>query len=151
VLVDRQRRRGNNEGYVLQKAIELKKIMKLEYRKGNSFAVLQAADLNQVAMDVNIKIGMNSEESSKIIQDLVELEKGMFDKFVGENPEVLLPSSYELENVFESDPLMEGLEQERCRAPEGSLKELDSSELRTEVVKKGKDRYKKKVKMIGSN
>jgi hypothetical protein len=75
----------------------------------------------------------------------------MFDKFVGENPEVLLPSSYELENVFESDPLMEGLEQERCRAPEGSLKEPDSSELWTEVVKKGKDRYKKKVKMIGSN
>jgi hypothetical protein len=47
-------------------------------------------------MDVNIKIGMNSEESSKIVQDLVELEKGMFDKFVGENPKVLLPSSYEL-------------------------------------------------------
>jgi hypothetical protein len=91
---------------VLQKAIELKKINNLEYRKGNSFDVLQVADLNQVAMDVNIKIGMNSEESSKIIQDLVELEKWMFDKFVGENPEVLLPSSYELENIFKSDPLM---------------------------------------------
>jgi hypothetical protein len=46
---------------------------------------------------------------------------------------------------------MEGLEQERCRTPKGSLKEPDSSELWTEVVKKGKDRYKKKGKMIGSN
>jgi hypothetical protein len=34
------------------------------------------------------------------------------------------------------------LEQEKCRTTEGSLKELDSSELWTKVVRKGRDKNK---------
>jgi hypothetical protein len=106
VLVDRQKRRNNSERSMLQRALELKKKKNLEQQKGNSFVVLQTNELNQVAMDVNIKIGRNSVESSRIIKDLVEVEKGVFDKFVGENPEVLLPSSSELEEVLDSNPMI---------------------------------------------
>jgi hypothetical protein len=80
-------------------------------------------------MDVDIKIGMNDDESCRIIQDLVEVEREVFDKFVGDNPEIMLPSDSELEIVFDSDPLINGPEKQSCRTPDYSLKESGSSEL----------------------
>jgi hypothetical protein len=76
----------------------------LEPIKGNYFVVLQIEELIHLAMDINIKIGMNSNELCRIIQNLVDLKKGVFDKFVGENSDVLLPSSSKLENVLVSNP-----------------------------------------------
>jgi hypothetical protein len=76
----------------------------LEPIKGNSFVVLQIEELIHLAMDINIKIGMNSNELCRIIQNLVDLKKGVFDKFVGENSDVLLPSNSKLENVLVSNP-----------------------------------------------
>jgi hypothetical protein len=130
---------------MLQRAMELKKRKNLEPTKGNSFAVLQVDKLNKVAMDVNIKIGKDRDESCRIINNLVDSEKIVYDKFVGENPEVL-PSNLELENVLVSDPLKGDGDQNRCKTPAGSFKEPDSSELWTEVVKKGRNRYKNKGK-----
>jgi hypothetical protein len=114
VLVDKQRRRNNSECSMLQRSMDLKKKNNLEPIKGNSFAILQYEELNHLTMDVNIKIGMNGEDSGRIIQNLIELEKGVFDKFVGENHEVLLPISSKLENTFASDTLKDGLEQSKC-------------------------------------
>jgi hypothetical protein len=67
VLVDKQRRRNNSEGSMLQRSMDLKKKNNLEPIKGNSFAILQSEELNHLTMDVNIKIGMNGEDSGRII------------------------------------------------------------------------------------
>jgi hypothetical protein len=150
VLVERHRRRNNSEDSMLQRAMDLKKKKNLEHTRGNSFAVLQNDELNKVAMDVNIKIGKNLVESSRIIDNLVESEKNVYEKFVGENPEVLLPSNLEVDSELIPNPVKEDGDLDGCKTPMGSLKEPDSSDLWTEVVKKGRNRYKnKRVKNDG--
>jgi hypothetical protein len=75
MLVERNRRKNNSEGSMLQKAMDLKKKKNLEYTRGNSFATLQNIELNKVALDVNIKIGNDAVESGRIIDTLVDSEK----------------------------------------------------------------------------
>jgi dGTP triphosphohydrolase len=142
VLVERHRRRNNSEGSMLQRAMDLKKKKNLEHTRGNSFASLQNYELNKVAMDVNIKIGKDLVESGRIMDNLVESEKFVYDKFVGENPEVLLPSNLYVDNGLTPNSVKEDGDQNSCKTPIGSVKEPDALDLWTEVVKKGGNKYK---------
>jgi vacuolar-type H+-ATPase subunit I/STV1 len=144
MLVERNRRKNNSEGSMLQKAMDLKKKKNLEYTRGNSFATLQNIELNKVALDVNIKIGNDAVESGRIIDTLVDSEKNAYDKFVGENSKVLLPPNLDVDINLIPTSVKEGGDQLGCSTPMDSLKEPDSSELWTEVVKKGINRYKNK-------
>jgi hypothetical protein len=55
--------------------MELKKKRNLEPFKDNPFASLQPDKLNQMATDVNLKFGVNSEEATFIINNLVANEQ----------------------------------------------------------------------------
>jgi hypothetical protein len=129
---------------MLQKVMDLKKKKDLEDARGNSFAVLQAGELNKVARDVNIKTGKDREESCIIINNLVDYENRVYEEFAGKNVEVLLPPNMDLEKVLISDSLKEDEEQGVNKTPLGYVKEPDASELWTELVKKGKNRLKNK-------
>jgi hypothetical protein len=147
ILVERLRRSSNNEVSILQKAMNLKKKINLENPRGNSFAALRVDELNKVARNVNVKIGNDKEESCMIINNLVGSENRVYEEFVGENLEVLLPSNMDLENVMISYTLKVVEGQGVDKTPLGSFKELDASELWTEVVKKGRNILKiKKLK-----
>jgi hypothetical protein len=99
-LVERQIKTRNNGGTMLQKVMELKQKKNLEPIKGNSFSVLQSDSLNQIALDVNLKIGSDVNEKDRIIYSLLESEKVDHENFVNENPGTNLPSSVELEQVM---------------------------------------------------
>jgi hypothetical protein len=129
---------------MLQKVMDLKKKKDLEDARGNSFAVLQAGELNKVARDVNIKTGKDREESCIIINNLVDYENRVYEEFVGKNVEVLLPPNMDLEKVLISNSLKENEEQGVNKTALGYVKETDASELWTELVKKGKNRLKNK-------
>jgi hypothetical protein len=147
ILVERLRRSSNNEVSILQKAMNLKKKINLENPRGNSFAALRVDELNKVARNVNVKIGNDKEESCMIINNLVGSENRVYEEFVGENLEVLLPSNMDLEKVMISYTLKVVEGQGVDKTPLGSFKELDASELWTEVVKKGRNILKiKKLK-----
>jgi hypothetical protein len=147
ILVERLRRSSNNEVSILQKAMNLKKKINLENPRGNSFAALRVDELNKVARNVNVKIGNDKEESCMIINNLVGSENRVYEEFVGENLEVLLPSNMDLEKVMISYTLKVVEGQGVDKTPFGSFKELDASELWTEVVKKGRNILKiKKLK-----
>jgi hypothetical protein len=100
-LVERQRRTKNNGGTMLEKAMNLKQRKNLESVKGNSFSVLQFESLNQIVVDVNLKIGSDNNESNRIIGNLVESEKLTHGNFVSENPETNLPSNLDVEMVMD--------------------------------------------------
>jgi hypothetical protein len=59
----------------MQRAMELKKKRNLEPFKGNPSASLQPDKLNQIYTYVNLKIGVNSEEATFIINNLVANEQ----------------------------------------------------------------------------
>jgi hypothetical protein len=102
---------------MLQKVMDLKKKKDLEDARGNSFAVLQAGELNKVARDVNIKTGKDREESCIIINNLVDYENRVYEEFAGKNVEVLLPPNMDLEKVLISDSLKEDEEQGVNKTP----------------------------------
>jgi hypothetical protein len=141
---ERHRRRNNDEGSMLQRAMDLKKKKNLEHTRGNSFASLQNDELNKVAMDVNIKIGKDLVESGNIIDNIVEYEKIVYVKFVGENPEVLLPSNLDVDNDLIPNSIKEDGDQNSCKTPIGYVKEPDALDLWTAVVKKGRNMYKRR-------
>jgi hypothetical protein len=142
-LVERQRRTKNNGDTMLHKAMNLKQRKNLDV-KGNSFSVLQFESLNQIVVDVNLKIGSDNNETNRIIDNLVESKKLTHGNFVSENPETNLPSNLDVEMLLDgsSTPVEGSIARETHVTPEASLKEPDSSELWTEVVKRG--RYKNK-------
>jgi hypothetical protein len=117
ILVERPRRKSNNEATMLQKAMDLKKKKNLENARGNSFAALQVDELNKVARDINIKIGNDRKESCMIINNLVGSENRVYEEFVGENHEVLLPTNMDLENILISDSLKEVRDQGVDKTP----------------------------------
>jgi hypothetical protein len=90
--VERQRRRQDNGGSMMQKAMKLNKKKNLDSLKGNPFSVLQSNTLNQIAADIDI--GIDENECNRIIDNLVENEI-----FVEENPEVLLPTDLDIKNT----------------------------------------------------
>lgn len=66
-------------------------------------------------------------------------ERSNFDRFVGENPEILLPANLdiEVENVQEGGVDEKMLEKE-LHTPEESIKDSDPSLKWSEVVRRGK-------------
>jgi hypothetical protein len=64
------------------------------------------------------------------------------DKFVGENLDVLLPSSLDVDNDMIPNFVKEDGDQNSCKIPIGFVKEPKASDLWTEVVKKGRNKYK---------
>jgi hypothetical protein len=151
VLVERKRR-GNNHGEsMLQKAMNLKKKKNLEPLKGNSFAPLQAESLSILSRDINIKIGNDLHDNESIIDNLIKAEQKRYNDFVGENPEVLLPTSIDLDIEVVRDPL-KGQERPNISSP-NSMKETNTADLWTEVVRKGRNRAKTKSRSdkIGGN
>jgi hypothetical protein len=107
--------------------------------KGNPFATLQCENLNQIAIDVNSKLGNNSSEF--IISNLVSEDQKNFVSFTEEHPKTLPPSIADLEyelgmGSVKSDLIV-------CHdSPILYLKDDSSPPLWTEVVRKGKARSK---------
>jgi hypothetical protein len=82
---------------MLQKAMKLKQKNNLEPLKCNSFASLHTDSLQQLAKDVKIQLGGDSLEAQSIVDKLVVDEIGNVNRFVEENPEILLPVDLETE------------------------------------------------------
>jgi hypothetical protein len=101
ILVERCRRRQNDGGTVMQKAMKIKRRKNLEHQKDISFASMNVDYLNQVARDTNIRIGCNNDESARLINSLIADEKVNYDQFVDENPDIALPSNLDVEIVVE--------------------------------------------------
>jgi hypothetical protein len=136
ILVERKRRGQDNGVPILKKAMDLKK-RNLESVQGNPFATLQFENLNHIAVDVNLRFGSDSTESEYIINNLIKEDQQSYVKFVGENPETLLPIDLDLE----SDLGFANKEAENakdCDSPAPSVKDEESPPLWTEVVRRGK-------------
>jgi hypothetical protein len=158
ILEERNRRRQGNEGTVMQRVMELKKRKNLETKHGNSFAALGHENLLQLSKDVNLKFGNDLHDASNIVGCLVNNEVKNFEKFVDENPEILLPANLDLESHMDNhevenngsqvedmrhnDSLKEDIIDNAVETPAGTLEDPETSPLWTEVVTRG--RYKKK-------
>jgi hypothetical protein len=121
--------------------MKLKQKKNLESVKGNPFSTLQFENLNQIALDVNLKFGDNSAEYKFIISNLISDDRKNYDNFIEENPDILLPINLDLESIQKYDPnndVDNGLQ----NTAEPSLKDDVSSPLWYEVVRKGKARSK---------
>jgi hypothetical protein len=130
----------------------------LETKHGNSFAALSLENLQQLSKDVNLKFGDDIHDASDIVGCLVNNEVKNFEKFVGENPEILLPTNldlqahmdnHEVENndsqvddLRHNGSLKENIIDNAVETPVGTLEDPKTSPLWAEVVRKG--RYKKK-------
>jgi hypothetical protein len=157
VLVERQRRSQNCGETMLQEAMRIKKKKNLEPLKGNSFAPLQSDELNALAMDINIKVGRNDSENSNILNKMVSSEIIKSDRFAGQNPEVLLPTDLDIDLICdnighvllnESDHLtsINVVKELIGVSPPCSIKEPNSSELWTDVVRKGRRKGKNRIR-----
>jgi hypothetical protein len=150
--------------------MEMKKIKNLELVKGNKFAALQYTELNQISNDIDVKIGNDKSESINIINALIESENERCEQFVRDNPKVILPVNLDVCNTMDlvdgsgqevmggevngNDPVKvcvdtfsivgqgSGYVQEDLASPQCSIKEPNSSESWTEVVRRGKPKGK---------
>jgi hypothetical protein len=125
----------------MQKAMNLKKKQNLEPIEGNKFSVLDVDDLCQMANDVNINIGNDNKDKSSILNTLIVAEQDRFEQFVAQNHESVLLVNLDVNLKIESGPL-NGQEVSSPVFPVDSIKETDTSELWTEVVRRGKNRSK---------
>jgi hypothetical protein len=116
-----------------------KKGKNLEPLKDNSFAVLHLDELAQLANDVNIAIGSDKDHRTMLINNMVMAEKSIHEEFVGNNPEVCLPSN--LDVAIEHVPQVE-VEIESICTPTSSFKESDNPVPWTEVVRRGRNKSK---------
>jgi hypothetical protein len=179
VLVERKRRGQNQGGSMMQKAMELKRKRNLEPVKGNRFAALQLPELNQISKDIDIKIGHDKSDSMNILNDMIESEARRCEQFARDNPKIMLAVNLDVCNINESDeglvqdvgfenindlePVNENLDvcninqtgngavQGYLASPQCFLKEPSSSELWTEVVRRGKPSGKargRRVKVV---
>jgi hypothetical protein len=121
--------------------MKLKQKKNLEYVKGNPFSTLQFENLNQIALDVNLKFGDNSAEYKFIISNLISDDQKNYDNFIEENPDILLPINLDLESIQKYD-LNNDVDNGLQNTAEPSLKDDVSSPLWYEVVRKGKTRSK---------
>jgi hypothetical protein len=164
--------RGEGGDTEMQKAMELKKKKNLEPTKGNRFSILPFSDLNQMSKDINIKISKDNSESKNII----DTESKRYDYFARDNPELILPVNLDVNCIVEDKvdlqpkPDGSGSHEDLAKitvtskvteengidspvSPDCSIKEPNSSNLWTEVVRKGKNRgkYRSRSKKIGDN
>jgi hypothetical protein len=143
-VVERNRRKQNNGTSMLQKAMELKKKKNPESVKGNSISVLQAENLAKIADDINLLVGSDIAESSRIIDNLIEVEKQNFDQFMEDHPDVMLPTN--LDVCCNYPKVVNNQENvENIGTPTNSLKEGKLSPSWTEVVRRGGDRKETKI------
>jgi hypothetical protein len=84
---------------MMQRAMKLKQKKNLETVKGNPFSTLQFNNLDQIALDVNLKFGYNSAKSKLIISNQIRDDRKNYDNFIEENPDILLPVNLDLESV----------------------------------------------------
>jgi hypothetical protein len=121
--------------------MELKKKKNLEPLKGIPFAALQIDDFNQISSVVDIRIGMDK-ENSKIINNLINSNNEIYARFVGENPEVLLPTDLDVNNDLGSNLAENQEEFVDMRTPAEYVKHLGASTW-VELVKRWGSRSKK--------
>jgi hypothetical protein len=69
--VERQRRRQDTGVSMLKRAMDLKQRKNLEPFKCNPFDSLQPENLQKLAVDVNIKLGRNSNEAKFLVDNLI--------------------------------------------------------------------------------
>jgi hypothetical protein len=125
---------------VLQRAMKLKQKKNLEHVKGNPFDSLQFEKLNQIAKDIHINFGKDSDENKFIISNLIEEEQQCFNTFAEENPEVLLPNNIDFETDSIDIPVNGSELEDKVMTPDDSVKEPESSPSWTKVVRKGETR-----------
>jgi hypothetical protein len=121
--------------------------------KGIPFNDLSIDSLNQIAVDASVKIGMDSQDTCKVIGILVDLDKMQYEHFVDANPECLVLASIDADFKMSSNPKEGIVVPELVFTLAGSMKEPDTSESWTEVVRKRKKRNKtrSRTKNIVSN
>jgi hypothetical protein len=93
-------------------------------------------------MTANLEIGSNNSETNRLINNLMQVDKEQYEQFVGANPETLLPDNLDDDCIVSTVPLEGIVAQEFVSTPEVSIKEPDTSELWTEVVKRGRKKNK---------
>jgi hypothetical protein len=90
---------------MLQKDMVLKQKRNLDPIKGNPFATLSLDSLNQIANVASVKIGLDTNENCKLINNLVQMDKEQYEQFAGANPETLLPDNLDIEISSSSVPV----------------------------------------------
>jgi hypothetical protein len=133
--------------------MELKKKKNLDPIKGIPFNALRIDSLNQIAVDASVKIGMDSQDTCKVIDILVDLDKMQYEHFVDANLECLVLASIDADFKMSSNPKEGIVVPELVFTLAGSMNEPDTSESWTEVVRKRKKRNKtrSRTKNIVSN
>jgi hypothetical protein len=154
ILVERPRRKGNDEVPMMEKAMELKRKRNLEPLKGNRFVVLQFDSLKQFAQDVHIKLGVDTTECDEFINKLIGEEKDKFINFALQNPDVLLPVNLDVELNVEGSTL-DGLfpvsqssmlnTQTDMQSPVEPLEDSTTSPMWTEVVRRGESKTRSRL------
>jgi hypothetical protein len=109
--------------------------------KGISFASLNVDYLNQVARDTNVRIGCDNDKLARLINNIIAEEKLQYDQFVGENPDIVLPSNLDVDMVS-VESVQESTLHRESSTPTETFKVSDLSTPWTEVVRKGKSRNK---------
>jgi hypothetical protein len=132
---------------MLQRAMDLKQKKNLDHNRGNSFSVLQNDTLNNIATDINVKIGKDKRDKDRIINILVQSERDNVGHFVEENSDILLPTDIDLQDSLGGESLKDSEGLTIQTTPEGSIKELETL-LWTEVDRKGKNRNKTKSRNV---
>ena len=101
VMVERERRYKNDGKTVMQRAMSLKQQKNLENMpfKGNSFAAINNDFLKKMSNDVNICIGSDTMDNTRVINNLKVTEMEKVDRFTVENPKVLLPANLDIFHV----------------------------------------------------
>jgi hypothetical protein len=123
-------------GSMMQKAMELKQKKNLDHIKGNLFASLSYDYLNQLATYVGIDIGLDEGDKGRLIDNLVNSNKDQYDHFVSENPKVLLPENLDTKLNCDEGPIEGQLVMAPKNTPTVSMKESDTVEHWSEVVKR---------------
>jgi hypothetical protein len=79
--------------------------------------------LNQIAIDASVSLGGSVDEKLNLIDNLVNVDREQYNKFVSKNPDVNLPAS--LDTVFEhlNEPSKEVHVHDNEITPEASIKE----------------------------
>jgi hypothetical protein len=109
--------------------------------KGNVFSALHIDSLKQVVADVKLQLGSDALEAHVFIDSLIAEEKLNYDRFVVDDPEILLPPdlSLEVNKVNEQDVNLIRSEKEMTPS-DMSLKDSPPPPKWTEVVKRGRSK-----------
>ena len=102
MLAQKPQTRGHGHVNIMQKAADYKRKKNLEVPhtfKGNSFALLDPDILVVHSEKINLKIGNDACSKHVIIDDLIADEKEKCLMFANNNPEIVLPSNLDVDEV----------------------------------------------------